>query len=201
MGATNKSTSGLGVVLIMALLFLSGCVHSDTAVLTESDQVKVPDLSGTYLATGMFERTVVIARKQNNVFSVKQDDDPEEEAILVPLDVPDAYLFQLQVTGGEGDGFLLAAILVKDGDINVSMLAPVMQEAMSDAFEEEDNFRKAVGEAIQKRFEAVQKKHGVKIRDSSLVNNPSQETVVAFFNACFLEANFLTTSEVLEKQE
>lgn len=199
MSATSRCVLGLGIAT--TLLFLVGCVHSDTAVLVESDQVKVPDLSGTYLATGMFERTVVVTRKRNNVFSVKQDDDPEEEGILVPLDVPDAYLLQLKATVDNGDGYLLAAILVEDGDINVSMLTPVMQEAMSDAFEEEDNFRKAVGRAIQKRFEEVQKKCGVEIRDSSLVGNPSQEKVVTFFNACFMEANFLTTSEVLKKRE
>lgn len=133
MATTNKRASFFGVALAAALLFFAGCVDSDTAVLAESDQVKVPDLSGTYTAAEDLADKVTVVWKQNNVFSVKQDDDPEEEGILVPLNAPDAYLLQLK--DSDGAGYLLVPLLVKDGEIMISTLATSTQSGTTDGIE------------------------------------------------------------------
>ena len=196
---TRLRQAGAALLFAAIGLFIPGCVTSKQAILTESDQIAVPDISGQYVTT-TFSRPVDIVHKGNNRFVYTMDDDGhEEEAILVPLENPDTYLLQLHDTR-DGD-YTLMAILVADGEIHVSGLVPVVQEQMAGAFEETDKFRLAIRKAIQKRFTALQEKHGVLIENGEIINAPSVENVIAFFNGCMLEPNFMATEDILKKRD
>ena len=184
-------------VLIAACLLLSGCLTSEKPILAESAGAAVPDLSGTYISRTTGEPAAV-TRAGDNRFLVKRGDSEPEEAILVPLDVPGTYLMQFY----DGKDYLLAPILVTEDRVVVSIFAAAVQESLGSALNEADHFRQLAASLLANNLKALLEKHGMEVdKDYKLLNQPTPEALVAFFNECVREPDTLTDGEVLTKKK
>lgn len=188
--------SALLLMMVLASVALAGCLTSKEPFLSESEEARVPDVSGEY-TSGQTGRTVNIARKSNNLFLVTRGEgEAPEEAIVVPLDVKNAYLLQFY----DGEDYLLTAMVVSENKITLALFMAGVQEVMGDAMGGDD-FRRLAAKALQEQLDALMQQHGI-VADSEyeLQNRPSTEALKAFYNDCLRTPGVLTDSEVLTRK-
>ena len=161
---------------IVALSLFSGCVFSKQAVFTSSDDVVVPDFSGTYAPLEKSGEMVVV-RKAKNVFEVLLDKNTEpEQVVVVPLDVAGMYLLQYS----KEDDYAFLALRMSGDRVDVLTFAALIEES---------------GEAND-RLEALFGKHDLKIDNSMLLlEQPSADAMIAFFSECADDPRMLTEIE------
>lgn len=188
--------SALLLMVALAGLSLAGCLTSKEPFLSESEEARVPDFSGEY-TSGQTSRTVSIVHKSNNLFHVTRGEgEAPEEAVVVPLDFPDAYLLQFY----DGEDYLLTTMVASKDKITLAVFMAGVQEVMGNAMERDD-FRKLASTALQEQLDGLMQQHGISAdSEYELQNRPSIEALKAFYNDCLRTPGVLTDSEVLTRK-
>lgn len=194
----TRAARVLSPVLLAALACaaLSGCMSSATPILSESADVSVPDLSGTYVS-GDLGRSIVVEKKANNAFSLRLAGyDEPDEALLFPLEREGAYLMQL----GNGEDYSLAVLLVDGDSVKTTTFAAVSRQVMIEAFGEKDPLRAQAAEAMMKTLSRKLKKHKIDLgEEQELLNEPSAGELIAFYNECLSSKGMLEEVETFSK--
>ena len=69
------------------------------------------------------------------------------------------------------------------------------------AFGEPDHLRRRIASELENRLRALMKKHDIEVDEKyTLLNSPTPETLVAFFNECVREAGTLAFSDILTRK-
>ena len=164
------------VFAVAAGLSLCGCLFSESALFTSSEEMTVPDFSGMYVPLEKSGK-MVVDKKAGNVFAVRYGENADPDRVLVvPLDARGMYLLQYE---SEGD-YAFLVIRHSDDRVDVFTFAALLEEDRD----------------VTKRLEAMLQKHDLNINNSlRLLETPSTAKLIGFFTECAGDPHMLTEFE------